>query len=125
MLNIIAVFMGGGIGAVVRYLTTLISCKYLSNSCYATFGVNVIGCLLIGYILGIVLYKSDIINPTLKLFLTVGLLGGLTTFSTFSWEAFLFVKEGKFIHALIYALSSLILGLVATYIGFNLSKLVN
>lgn len=123
MFTAIAIFIGGGLGTLLRYCVTMLSNKYLTIPALGTFSVNIIGCLLIGYVLGYISQKADSIPHIAKLFLTVGFLGGLTTFSTFSWEAFNFLKEGKIIQALIYILSSLIIGLVATYIGFVLSKL--
>ncbi len=124
MLNILAVFTGGGIGAVLRYLITQAASKILGTSYLfaGTLCANIIGCFIIGYIFGITIQKVDLISPELKLFLTVGFLGGLTTFSTFSCESFCFIKEGKMIQAVLYICASLILGLAATYSGFTLAK---
>ena len=122
-MEILAVFFGSGLGAILRYYATVLSNKYFTTPHYGTFCVNIIGCLLIGYIIGFFLHKEASIPNTLKIFLTMGLLGGLTTFSTFSWEAFDFIKEGKFLHALLYILTSILIGLISTYIGFVISKL--
>ena len=124
MINLIAVFTGGGIGAVIRYLITQAVSKLLgAQYMYAgTFCANLAGCFLIGYIFGMTLQKADIISSELKLFLTVGFLGGLTTFSTFSCESFCFIKDGKILQAILYMSASLILGLTATYSGFALAK---
>lgn len=122
MINFIAVFLGGGLGATFRYIISLISQKYFGIALWGTFGVNLLGCFLIGYLLGLTTNKVDLISPELKLFLTVGLLGGLTTFSTFSVEAFCFFKDGKILNAIIYLLVSVLFGLVATLIGYYLSR---
>ena len=103
MINLLAIFTGGGIGAVCRYLITQLVIKFAGTAYMfaGTFCANVIGCFLIGYIFGISMQKAELISPALKLFLTVGFLGGLTTFSTFSCEAFCFIKDGKIFNELI------------------------
>ena len=124
MINILAVFTGGGIGAVMRYMITLIASKLLGTQyVYAgTFCANIIGCFIIGYIFGMTLNKAVVLSPELKLFLTVGFLGGFTTFSTFSCESFCFLKDGRILQAITYLSASLILGLTATYCGYALAK---
>lgn len=122
LLNIIAVFVGGGTGASLRYLITKLAAKCCGFSQWGTFGANILGCFLIGYIFGFTMQKTEIIPPALKLFLTVGFLGGLTTFSTFSCEAFCFLKEGKLLHCALYITASVVLGLFATFAGYLLGK---
>jgi CrcB protein len=122
LLNLLSVFLGGGIGASLRYFVTLLSHKYFGFSHWGTFGSNIIGCFLIGYIFGLTLEKADLFPPHIKLFLTVGFLGGLTTFSTFSNEAFCFLKDGKIMHCAFYVTASLIIGLLATVAGYMLAK---
>lgn len=122
MLNILAVFIGGGFGAACRYLITKISTNFFGIAHWGTFCANILGCFLIGYIFGLTMQKSEAFPPALKLFLTVGFLGGLTTFSTFSCESFCFLRDGKIIHCAAYMITSFIVGLFATYAGFILSK---
>lgn len=122
MLNFLAVFIGGGIGASLRYLITTVSTKYLGLSHWGTLSANIVGCFFIGYIFGLTLQKADIFPPHIKLFLTVGFLGGLTTFSTFSCEAFCFLKDGKILHCALYMLVSFTVGLLATFAGYALAK---
>lgn len=122
LLNILAVFVGGGTGASLRYLITKLSTKLCGFSQWGTFTANILGCFLIGYIFGFTMQKTEIIPPAAKLFLTVGFLGGLTTFSTFSCEAFCFLKEGKIAHCAIYVTASFVLGLCATFAGYLLGK---
>ena len=95
MLNILAVFTGGGTGAICRYLATKLSAKYIGSCIWGTLSVNILGCFLIGYIFALTMQKAASMPPAVKLFLTAGFLGGLTTFSTFSMEAFGFLKDGK------------------------------
>lgn len=122
MLNIIAVFVGGGIGASLRYLITAMSTRFLGLSHWGTLTANITGCFIIGYIFGLTLNRFDIFPPHVKLFLTVGFLGGLTTFSTFSCEAFCLLKDGKIMHCAAYMFISFAVGLLATFAGYALSK---
>lgn len=121
MLNILSVFLGGGIGATLRYLITKLCINYCKIGYPATFLVNITGCFLIGLIPGLIINKMQLPQNTI-LFLTTGLLGGLTTFSTFSLEGVYFLKEGKYLYFTIYITSSLVLGLFATYAGFLIGK---
>lgn len=122
MLNILAVFLGGGIGACLRYLTG-ICCVILFkiNLPIATFLINIIGCFLIGFLYIIFVEKIQSTNP-LKLLLTVGFCGGLTTFSTFSAELFEMIQNQQFLHASLYAVLSVIIGCVAVYFGGSCAR---
>lgn len=119
--NIVAVFIGGGIGAVLRYLITYLSRILFQMPIIGTLTVNLIGCLVIGYVFGLTLDKLQTISPILKLLVTVGFLGGLTTFSTFSLEGFELIKNGKIIIAILYILSSCILSLILVFTGYLLA----
>ena len=122
MLNLIAVFIGGGIGASLRYIITTISNKLFGMALWGTFISNIAGCFLIVCIMGYTLKSAQNFSPALKLFLTVGFLGGLTTFSTFSCESLTLLKDGKILQGCLYIALSLIIGIAATYTGFLLSK---
>lgn len=122
MLNsVILIFIGGGIGAVLRYAVTVLCRSLFSLSILGTLSVNLIGCFLIGFVFGFLLNKSDIIPQTLKLFVTVGFLGGLTTFSTFNLEIFEMIKNGKITIGLLYMIGSCSIGLILTFIGYYIA----
>ena len=124
LINLIAVFVGGGIGATLRYIATLGAKLMGFASLYSTFGVNIIGCFVIGYIFALNLYKFEMLSPLLKLFLTVGILGALTTFSTFNLEIFELIKTGKISAGFCYLFSSCLFGLLATFLGYKLGILL-
>lgn len=122
MLNLIAVFIGGGIGASLRYIITATANKLFGMALWGTLISNIAGCFLIGCIMGYTLKNAQNFSPALKLFLTVGFLGGLTTFSTFSCESLTLLKDGKILQGGLYIALSLTIGITATYTGFLLSK---
>lgn len=120
--NILAVFIGGGLGATLRYIISHFSKILFHFSILGTLTVNLIGCFLIGYIFGFTLDKIHTFHPILKLLLTVGFLGGLTTFSTYSLEGFELIKSGKIGIALLYIAGSCILGLLFVFAGYSSAK---
>ena len=120
----IAIFVGGGCGALSRYLIIDQINKLSSNSFpYGTILVNVLGAFLIGIIYYLLISKI-IINEQLKLFITIGFLGGFTTFSSFNLDFFKLIESGSIFLAIIYALSSFLITIVAFYIGYSLTKIL-
>ncbi len=94
--TILAIGIGGFIGAVLRaYLTILINKTFLHELPFGTLSVNLIGSFLIGVLF--VFFSTIEIAPNIKSFLTTGILGGLTTFSTFAIESFLLLKTNYFL----------------------------
>ena len=119
--NLILVFIGGGLGSSLRYLIS----KYLNAGHllpYGTFLVNVMGSLLLGIILGWAI-KSDTLNSPTNLILGVGFCGGFTTFSTFSFENYSLIKSGDYWSFSVYFFGSLILGILAVFVGILISKI--
>ena len=115
--------LGSFIGGMSRYLLSLfIQNKFLSAFPYGTMTVNIIGCFLIG----VVFAFSERGNFTMewRLFLATGLLGGFTTFSSFSLETVSLLRGGQLWHAFIYILCSIVIGLLATFAGIFLIKLL-
>lgn len=123
MLNVLAVFLGGGIGAVLRYLTGVLFVQYLKfHLPLPTFVVNVVGCFILGFVYVFCLEKFQL-NPALKLLITVGFCGGLTTFSTFSFEIFDMIQNVQYIHAALYTIGSLVIGVLAVLLGGYLCRI--
>ncbi len=121
---ILLIGTGGFIGSIARfYLSRVVQQHILSSYPYGTFVVNIVGCLCIGLIFGIA-EKSAWLTPEWRLFLTVGLCGGFTTFSTFAAESFNLLRDGQFMHFITYPVLSVIAGLMAVYFGHLLVKLI-
>ena len=117
-MNIIAVGLGGFIGAVLRYLIGLIPVKETMVFPVKTFCINIIGCLLIGLIT-VLASRNPEINPKWILFLKAGICGGFTTFSTFALETTDLIKGGHMGIAFLYAILSATIG-VAVIFGIDI-----
>jgi CrcB protein len=116
---ILLIGTGSFIGGITRYLLqTALQGKVTFP--YGTFCVNIVGCFLIGLAFALTT-KFSVSNET-KLFLTTGILGGFTTFSAFSNETFLLVKSHQYSAAAIYAILSVVIGVLATAGGYFLIK---
>lgn len=114
------VFVGGGIGSVARFgLSRLLLSCAMGVFPVSTFSINIIGSLLIGLFWGIP-FLSD--KNNWLIFLTVGLCGGFTTFSAFSWENFNLLKQGHVFLFFTYAFLSVFLCLLATWSGYVIGK---
>lgn len=115
------VFLGGGVGSVARYtIATLVSDRLSTNLPFGTFSVNIIGCFLIGMIYAILQKYSTGNQTEIKLLLATGFCGGFTTFSAFAYENNQLWQQGNYFSTLVYILSSVGLGLIATFIGMSL-----
>ena len=109
MLNIIAVGLGGFVGAVCRYLIGLAPLKEVTVFPIKTFIINIVGCIVIGLIT-VAATRNNNMNPYMLLFLKVGVCGGFTTFSTFALESAELIKNGNPLIALVYMLGSVVVG---------------
>ena len=121
MKNFLLVFIGGGFGSGLRYLIG----KYLNSSLggfpIGTFTVNIIGSLLIGLILGYAA-KENSLSQNQVLLLATGFCGGFTTFSAFAQENFQMLKTGDIMQFSIYSIGSIVVGLIAVFIGLYIAK---
>jgi CrcB protein len=113
---------GGFIGTVLRFLVS----RYFQENTFSlfpwgTFTVNIVGSLLIGIFYGMS-EKGNMLSPDVRIFLTVGICGGFTTFSSLSNDAFILLQEKDWLKLSLYASLSFFLGLVAVYLGRTLIK---
>lgn len=117
--NILLVGAGGFLGSVLRYLSSLTVSKLLHTAFpWGTFTVNVLGCLIMGVVIGAVSKDGD-----WKLFLATGLCGGFTTFSAFASENLELLNNGNYTLFTTYTLSSIILGVLALAGGLAIARL--
>ncbi len=118
----LAIASGGAIGAVLRHLVGLVSLKFLGSGFpYGTLSVNVLGSFIMGVL---VAYFAHHWNPTqeVRAFLTVGMLGAFTTFSTFSLETITLWERGEIISSALYVLASVVLSIMALAAGLLLIR---
>ena len=114
--NLLFVAVGGGLGASLRYLLSYLLNNSKSSFPYATFAVNILGCIGLGILAGYLMKSENIANNPLYLLLGIGLLGGFTTFSSFSLDSIKLLQGGNTIHFLIYVIGTNVLGITLGYL---------
>jgi CrcB protein len=123
MQSIIYVFIGGGIGSVLRYLIGLKLNQ--GNIPFGTLFVNIFGSLLIGLVMG---YHLKSLNNSLTenqiIFIIIGVFGGFTTFSSFMYENYLLLINEQYLKFITYTMISLLIGFTAVFLGFLIGKQV-
>ncbi len=120
--NIILVFLGGGLGSLFRYgIGLLILSNFRMYFPLGTFIVNIIGCFLLGLVLGLFEGKK-LISPEIALLFGTGFCGGFTTFSTFSLEGYRLIEDGEWMVFLGYTVGSIGIGIMAAMLGIKLSR---
>ena len=118
----LAVAACGALGCLSRYfLSGWVYALLGRNFPYGTFVVNITGAFIIGFLMEFGL-RSALLPPTLRVGLTVGFLGGLTTFSTFSYETFRLLEEGNFVTASANVLLSVLVCLLFTWVGITAAR---
>lgn len=123
MKQLILVFLGGGMGSVLRFLVSSYFNSSGSPVYLGTFLVNILGCLLIGLILGLSVRQNWVSTET-TLLLGVGFCGGFTTFSTFSYEQYALLKTASIVPFLLYTFGSILLGFAAILLGTWVSRIL-
>lgn len=108
-MNTLLVFLGAGLGGVLRHGVNLAAVRLGSSFPWGTLGINVVGSVLMGVVTGWMALRGG--PPQARLFVATGILGGFTTFSTFSLEAFTLMERGDWMAALSYVLVSVLAGI--------------
>jgi CrcB protein len=115
--------VGGAVGSLARYATStlLVGPTDRTQFPWGTLAANLLGCLLIGYLNG--LLSDRLIRPEYRFLLVVGFLGGYTTFSTFGWETAAYLRDSQFARAAAYVLANNVVGVLLVMVGYALSRL--
>lgn len=124
MENIIAVGVGGCLGAILRYLISQGTAGWINRFPLGTAIVNILGGFIMGLLMGLFTIKAINLSQNWRLFLTTGLLGGLTTFSTFSFETILLFDTGDYLMAFLNIVLNLGPSLLFCFAGYSLAKVV-
>ena len=115
---------GSFIGGIFRYLgSRFIQHFFVTTFPLGTFVINLSGCFLIGLFYGL-FERFSTLGSDWRLFLTVGFCGGFTTFSSFTSENILLLRQGDFLYFALYTTLSVFLGLLATYLGGAIPKMI-
>ena len=120
LLTTLLVGAGGFLGAVARYgLSGLVHRQLpLTTFPYGTLAVNLVGCLVIGLLLGLV-ESRQLFGPEFRTFALIGILGAFTTFSTFGYETFAMLRDGEHLRALLNVGAQVIFGLALVWLGYS------
>jgi CrcB protein len=121
---LLIVGLGGFMGSSVRYIIQKYFAAVSSFTFpYPTFFINLFGSLLIGILFGLA-SKYNVMSTEIRLFLTTGFCGGFTTFSTFTNESFILLKEGNYQYFFLYTILSVVLGIFLTFLGYSVFKVI-
>jgi CrcB protein len=122
MWHAVLVGIGGFIGSVLRYwLSGIAQRGFQGDFPVGTLLVNIAGCLAIGAFWSLVEYR-EWFSPEQRIFVTVGVLGGFTTFSAFGYETFMLVRDSEYLPALANAVANTVVGMVAVALGWMAAK---
>ena len=123
-LQMLIIGAGGFLGAMSRFLLSGYAQNFSRKQIfpYGTLVVNVLGCLLIGLVFGLII-NYQLLGERTRLLVITGFLGSFTTFSSFGYETFVLIKDNEILLALINILTQVTFGLVAVWLGYILSKL--
>jgi CrcB protein len=114
---VIAVFVGGGLGSLVRFGMARWRNAYSPYSFpLGTFAVNIVACFVLGLVVGLAEQKL-VLSPLTRIFWAIGFCGGFSTFSTFSYENLLLIQTGQNLIMLFYTLLSVVICLAAVFRG--------
>ncbi|MCM1265254.1 MAG: CrcB family protein [Candidatus Gastranaerophilales bacterium] len=119
MENILYIMLGGGIGSVLRYIVTSILQKFFNVEHFATFWVNITGCVLLGLLINKIPYTNTFYH-----FLIIGVTASYTTFSTFEYENIDLIAHEKYLEFLKYSSLSCLCGFTAVLVGILISRII-
>lgn len=109
--------IGGAIGSIARYwVGSEVSSRMGTRYPYGTFLINITACLILGFSITY-LGKRVELNPAWRFLIPIGFIGAYSTFSTYEWETFSSLRSGAFLFAALYAVGSLLVGLIAVWGG--------
>ena len=113
---------GGALGSIARYwVGSTVASRLGTKFPFGTFVINLTACLLIGFTMTI-LTRRTALNPAWRFLVPIGFIGAYSTFSTYEWETLSLLRGGAFVEASLYALGSLMLGLLATWAGVAIAE---
>ena len=116
--------VGGAFGSIARYwVGSTVASRLGTKFPYGTFVINLTACVMIGFSLTF-LAKRTGLNPAWRFLIPIGFIGAYSTFSTYEWETLSTLRSGAFLEASLYAFGSLILGLVAIWLGVLIAEAI-
>ncbi|HEV2274661.1 MAG TPA: fluoride efflux transporter CrcB [Acidobacteriaceae bacterium] len=114
--------LGGALGAIARYwVGSSVAGRMGSKFPYGTLLVNLTACVILGFSLTWLGRRTEV-NPAWRFVIPVGFIGAYSTFSTFEWETFSSLQSGAFLLSSVYVAVSLLLGLIAIWVGVLLAR---
>lgn len=123
MLKILLLISGGAIGTLARYSLSGVVHRWFGSSFpFGTLAVNLIGSFIIGLLWG--MFERESLTPSVRAFLFMGVLGGFTTFSSFSLETLNLFRDGETKWALMNILANNLVGILLVFAGFTLARLI-
>ncbi len=125
MIKLFVVGIGGFLGTVFRFLLIEWVHRILNNPWYpyGTFAVNVLGCLLIGFLGGLA-ENRGMLSSEIRLFFLIGILGGFTTFSSFGYETLALLRDAQMLAAVMNVVLHIAFGLGSVFVGYQISNLI-
>ena len=125
MKELIYVFIGGGLGSLVRFLLSKwVNAFHNSTFPFGTFTINIIACFALGFIIGLADHKQ-LLSPASRLFWAVGFCGGFSTFSAFSSESLTLIQQSQNSTMLLYILLTVVVCLTATFGGLFIAQRIS
>ena len=124
MVKLLLIGLAGFAGTLTRYwLSGIIARRYGETFPYGTLAVNALGCFVAGFLFYF-MYERFLNSPTSRSLVFIGFLGAFTTFSSYSLQTFMLLRDGEFYLALLNMAASNILGLLLVWVGYHLAELI-